>query len=101
MTVNFLPFALIDPAAPVTGTSGDEVAGELIFPDVGYFDDQYVHGYGKVANVEAGLVFLDDRAGLIHWKVYGGIWVRPLGAKTGSGGQQDAPGRPVTLVCPF
>ena len=43
------------------------------------FDVRYVHGYGKVANVEAGMVFLEDWSGLLHWKIFrgnsGGPWV--------------------------
>ena len=79
------------------------VAGEgtdlVTFPDVGDFDVRYVHGYGKVANVEAEMVLLEDRSGILHWKIFRGISVRPLGAKTTTGG--EAGGNAVTLICPF
>ena len=73
--VNFLPFAVVDPgpadssaefgggagvAAQPGGRmidAGDEAAVVVSFPEVGDFDVQYVHGYGKVANVEAGACF--------------------------------------------
>ena len=58
-----------------------------------------MHGYGKVANVEAGMVFLDDHFRILNWKIFRGILVRPLGAKTGSG--WEAAGDSVTLLCPF
>ena len=80
--MNFLPFALVDPgpadssagfgagagAGAEPGDSGapGEAADLVTFPEVGGFDVQYVHGYGKVANVEAGMVFLEDRAGILH-----------------------------------
>ena len=67
--------------------------------DVDDFDVRYVHGYGKVANVEAGKVFLEDRSGILHWKIFRGISVRPLGAKTAGG--REAAGAAVTLICPF
>ena len=73
--------------------------GEVTFPDVDDFDVRYVHGYGKVANVEAGMVFLEDRSGFLHWKIFWGISVRPLGAKTAGG--REAAGDAVTLLCPF
>ena len=71
----------------------------MTFPEVGDFDVQYVHGYGKVANVEAGMVFLEDRSGILHWKIFRGITVRPFGAKTGTG--REAGGDSVTFFCPF
>ena len=71
--MNSLPFALVDlgPAdstarfgaeATVGAPPGDcgaagEGANLVMFPDVDDFDVPYVHGYGKVANVEAGMVF--------------------------------------------
>ena len=115
IVVNFLPFALVDPgpadssagfgaAAAARAQPGDsgaasEGADSVTFPEVGDFDVRYVHGYGKVADVEAGMVFLDDRSGILHWKIFRGISVRPLGAKTGTG--QEARGDSVTLLCPF
>ena len=100
--MNFLPFALVDPepadssagfgagaaggAQPGDrGVAGEGDLGEATFPDVDEFDVRYVHGYGKVANVEAGVVFLEDRSGLLHWKIFRGISVRPLGAKIAGG----------------
>ena len=71
----------------------------MTFPDVDDFAVRYVHGYGKVANVEAGMVFLEDRSGMLHWKILRGISVRPLGAKT-AGGREPA-GDAATLICPF
>ena len=115
--VNFLPFALVDPgpadssdgfgAGPGAGAqrgasgSGDEAAGLVTFPEVGDFDVRYVHGHGKVANVEAGMVFLEDHAWILHWKIFRGISVRPLGAKTGGGSGREVAGPSVTLFCPF
>ena len=97
----FLPFALVDPgpadssawfgagagAGAQPGDSGAAgLAADLVtFPEVGDFDVRYAHGYGKVANVEAGTVFLEDRAGILHWKIFWGISVRPLGGKTAGG----------------
>ena len=96
--MNFLPLALVDPGpadnsagfgagAAAGAQPGDRGAagegadsGEVTFPDVDDFDVRYVHGYGKVANVEAGMVFLEDRSGILHWKIFRGISVRPLGA---------------------
>ena len=71
----------------------------MTFPDVDEFDVRYVHGYGKVANVEAGMVFLEDRSRMLNWKIFRGISVRPLGAKTAGG--REAAGDAVTLICPF
>ena len=108
--MNFLPFALVDPGPSDSsagfgagaaggaqpgdlGTAGEGDLGEVTFPGVDEFDVRYLHGYGKVANVEAGMVFLEDRSGLR------GISVRPLGAKTAGG--REAAGDAVTLICPF
>ena len=116
IVVNFLPFALVDPGPADSnagfgggaaggaqprdhGAAGEGDLGEVTFPDVDEFDVRYVHGYGKVANVEAGMVFLEDRSGLLHWKIFRGISVRPLGAKTAGG--REAAGDAVTLICPF
>ena len=71
----------------------------MTFPDVGDFNVRYVHGYGKVADVEAGIVFLEDQSGILHWKIFRGISLRPLGAKTAAG--REAGGDAVTLICPF
>ena len=57
--------------------------------------------YGKVGNVGAGMVFLEDCAGILHWKIYRGVSVRSLGARTGGGSRQDAAAPAVTLFCPF
>ena len=75
--MNFLPSALVDPGpadssaafgarAAAGAQPGDRGAareganlGEVTFPDVDDFDVRYVHGYGKVANVEARMVFLE------------------------------------------
>ena len=81
------------------GVAGEGDLGEVTFPDVDDFDVRNVHGYGKVANVEAGMVFLEDRSGILHWKIFRGISVRPLGARTAGG--QEAAGDAVTLICPF
>ena len=115
--MKFLPFALVDPgpadssagfgagggAGGQPGASGaaDEAAVLVTFPEVGDFDVRYVHGYGKVANVEAGVVFLEDRAGILQCKIFRGISVRPLGAKTGGGSGREVVGPSVTLFCPF
>ena len=114
--MNLLPFALVD-AGPVDssagfgagaaggaqpgdrGAAGEGDVGEVTFPDVDEFDVRYVHWYGKAANVEAGMVFLEDRSGMLHWKIFPGLSVRPLGAKTAGG--QEAAGDAVTLICPF
>ena len=45
------------------------------------------------------MVFLEDRSGILRWKIFGGISVRPLGAKTGTG--REAAGDSVTFFCPF
>ena len=45
------------------------------------------------------MVFLEDRSGLLHWKIFRRISVRPLGAKTAGG--REAAGDAVTLICPF
>ena len=113
--VNFLPFALVDPgpadgsvgfgsgaaAGAQAGDSGAAVEGAdlVTLPENGDLDVRHVHGYGKVANVEAGMVFLggsfwDPPLGDLQ-----GISVRPLGAKTSTG--RKAGGDAVTLVCPF
>ena len=113
--MNFLPFALVDPgpaessagfgagaaagAQPGDSGAAGEGADLVTFPEVGNFDVRYVHGYAKVANVEARMVFLEDRSGILHWKIFRGISVRPLGAKTATG--REAGGDAVTLVCPF
>ena len=115
--MNFLPFALVDPGpadsvaglgagAAVVAQTGDRGTagegadlGEVTFPDVDDLDLRYVHVYGKVANVEAGMVFLEDRFGILHWKILRGISVRPLGAKTAGG--REAAHDAVTLICPF
>ena len=113
--MNFLPFALVDPGptnssaafggGAATGAQlGDRgAAGEganlVTFPEVGDFDVRYVHGYGKVANVEARMVFPEDRSAILHRKIFRGISVRPLGAKTGTG--REAGGDSVMLFCPF
>ena len=81
------------------GAAGEGNLGKVTFPDVHEFDVRYVHGYGKVANVEAGMVFLEDRSRLLHWKIFRGISVRPLGAKTAGG--PEAAGDAVTLIWPF
>ena len=116
--VNFLPVKLVDPmpgdssagfgagagAAAQAGASGDAKAANLVtFLEVGDLDvrRRYMHGYGKVANVEAGMVFLEDRAGILHWKIFQGMSVRPLGAKTGGGSGREAAGPSVMLFCPF
>ena len=112
-----MPFALVDPmpagsSAAFGARAGvgaqlrdSDAAGEgaylVTFPEVGDFDAWYVHGYGKckVANVETGVVCLEDRSGILHWKIFRGISVGPLGAKTGTG--REAGGDAVTFVCPF
>ena len=114
--MNFLPFALLDPgpaassagfgagasAASQPGASGVAEAADLVaFPEIGDFNVQYVHGYGKIANVEAGMVFLEDRAGILHWKIFRGLSVWPLGAKTGVGSGPEAAGPSVTVFCPL
>ena len=87
IVVNFLPFALVDPGPADSsagfgggaaggaqpgdhGAAGEGDLGEVTFPDVDEFHVRYVHGYGKVANVETGTVFLEDRSGLLHWKIW-------------------------------
>ena len=81
------------------GAAGEGDLGELTFPDVDDFDVRYVHWYGNVANVEAGMVFLEDWSGILHWKMFRGISVRPLSAKTAAG--REAAHDAVTLLCPF
>ena len=114
--VNSLPFVLVDPG-PANGSAGfgaragaaaqpgaggaAKAADVLTFLEIGDFVVRYVHGYGKVANMEAGMVFLEDRAGILHWKIFRGVSVRPLGAKTGGGSGREAAGPSVTLFCPF
>ena len=118
--VNLLPFALVDPrpaessaglgagagagAQPgASGASGagDDTAGVVTFPEVGDVDVRFVHGHGKVANVEAELVVSEDRVGILHWKISRGVSVRPFGAKTGGEFGRDAVGSAVTLFGPF
>ena len=83
-----------------SGAAGE--AGDLgMFPEVGDFDVQYVHRYGKVANVEAGMVFLADCAGILRWTIFRGISLRPLGAKTGGGSGREVAGPLVTSFCPL
>ena len=115
--VNVLPFALVDPA-PANSSAGlgagagagarpgdSGLAGKgadmVAYPEVGDLDVRYVHGYGKVANVEAGMVFLEDRAGILHWKIFWGISVLPLGANTGGRSGRGAARPSVTLFCSF
>ena len=45
------------------------------------------------------MVFLEDRSGMLHWKVFPGLSVRPLGAKTAGG--REAAGDAVTFICSF
>ena len=47
------------------------------------------------------MVFLDEGSGILHWKIFRGISVRPLGAKTGGGSERQAGGNSLTLFCPF
>ena len=115
IVVNFLPFALVD-LGPADSSAGfgaggatgaqprdSGAAGEgvdlVTFLDVGDFDVRCAHGYGNVANVEARMVFLEDRSGILHWNIFRGISVRHLGAKTAAG--REAGGDAVTLICPF
>ena len=72
---------------PNPGTVARVVKGAdlVTSPEVDDFDVRYVHGYGKVANVEAEMVFLEDLSRNLHWKIFRGISVRPLGAKTAAG----------------
>ena len=44
------------------------------------------------------MVFLEDRSGILQWKIFRGLSVRPLGAKTGTG--REAGGDAVTVFCP-
>ena len=116
IVVNFLPFALVDPGPADNsagfgagaaaraqpghrGAAGEGDLDEVTFPDVDDCDVRYVHGYGKVANVEARMVFSEDRSGILHWKIFRGISVRPLGPKTAGG--REVAGDAVTLICPF
>ena len=115
IVVNFLPFALVDPGpadssagfgakAGAGAQPGDSVAaGEgahlMTFPEVGDFHIRYVHVYGKVVDVEAGMVFLVHRCEILHWKIFRGISVRPLRAKTRTGRERG--GDSVTLFCLF
>ena len=113
--MNFLPFALVDPG-PADSSAGfgagaadgappgdrgpaGEGADLVAFPDVDDFDFRYVHGYGNVAIAEAGMVFLEDRSRILHSKIFRGISVRPLRAKTAT--RREAGGDAVTLICPF
>ena len=79
---NFLPFAVVDPgpadssagfsarggagAQPGDSGAAGEAADLVTFPELGDFNVRYVHGYGKVANVEAGMVFLEDCSRLLQ-----------------------------------
>ena len=45
------------------------------------------------------MVFLEDRYGILHWKIFRGISVRLLGTKTRT--RREAGGDSVTLFCPF
>ena len=45
------------------------------------------------------MVFLEDLYTILHWNIFRGISVRPLGAKTATG--REAGGDALTLVCPF
>ena len=113
--VNFLPFALVDPgpadssavfgagagAAPQPGASGAPEATDLVTLRKSVISIRYVHGYGKVANMEAGMLFLEDRVGILHWKILRGMSRQPLGAKTVGGSGREAAGPSVTLFCPF
>ena len=47
------------------------------------------------------MVFLEDRVGILHWKIFRGISVRPLGTKTVGGSGRQVAGPSVTLFCPF
>ena len=94
------PELVLEPNPGDNGAAG-EAAHLVTFPEVGDFDVRYVHRYGKVANVEAGMVFLEDRSGIPHWKIFRGISLGPLGAKTGGGSERQAGGDSVTLFCPF
>ena len=79
-----LPFGLDGPADSRAGFgarasaqagasgAGDDAAGVVMFSEVGDFDVRFVHWYGKVASVEAGMLFLEDRAGILHWKIFRG-----------------------------
>ena len=113
--MNLLPFALVDPG-PANSTTGlgagaaaaaqpgeSSAAGEgadwVTFREVHDFNVRYVHGHGKVTTVQARVVFLQDRSGILHWKIFLGISVRPFGAKTGTG--REAAGDSVTLFCAF
>ena len=71
----------------------------MTFLDVGDFDVRYMHGYGKVANPEAGMAFWEDRCGILHRRIFRGISVWPLAAKTAA--EREAGGDGVMLVCPF
>ena len=98
IAVNFLPFVLVDlvpadssagfgagaGAGALPGATGaaDEAASLVTFPYICDVVVRYVPGYGTVPNVEAGKVFMEDRARILHWKIFRGISVRPLGAKT-------------------
>ena len=108
-------FALVDPgpadssagfgtgggagAQPGDSGAAGEGAHLVTFPEVGDFDIRYVHGYGKVANVEAGMVFLGDGSVILHWNIFRVILLQPLDAKTGTG--RRAGGDSVRLFCPF
>ena len=42
---------------------------------------------------------MEERSGTLHWNIFRGISVRPLGAKTAGG--REAAGDAVTWICPF
>ena len=104
--VNFLPCALVDPgpadsiagfgagagAGAQHGHSGAAAEGAdcVTFPEGGDFDVRYVRGYGKVANVEAGMVFFEGPSGILHWKTFRGISVEPCVSRLGLDGRREA-----------
>ena len=53
-------------ARPGASGGGDEAAGILSFAEFHDFHFWYEHGYGKVANAEAPMAFLEDRAGVLY-----------------------------------
>ena len=55
-----------DVAQLQANVADDDAVGELTFPGVADFDVRFVHGSGRVANVEAGMVFLENRARILH-----------------------------------
>ena len=56
-------------------------------------------GMGRLPRGGNGV--LEDHAGILHWKIFRGISVRPLSAKTGGGFAREVPGPSVMLFCPF